>query len=276
MRLSISNIAWDLADDIPVAQLLQLRGVDAIDIAPGKYFPEPALATTSRIGEVRAWWADRGVAIVGMQSLLFGTQGLNVFGSPASQQAMLEHLAQVCRIGAGLGATLLTFGSPRNRDRGELTDSQAMDRAVDFFRRLGSIATDAGVQICLEPNPSRYGANFMTTAAETVRVVDAVDHPAIRMQFDAGAIAITGEDPRAVIERHFAAVGHIHASEPDLLPFGTGATDHRLMAEVLRAAFPDGIVTVEMLADDPGSRLGLIDNALRLAAHFYLGTTNEH
>jgi hypothetical protein len=52
-----------------------------------------------------------------MQALLFGTTGLNVFGDNKSQEAMLEHLRAVCRIGAGLGATKLVFGSPKNRDR---------------------------------------------------------------------------------------------------------------------------------------------------------------
>ena len=276
MRLSISNIAWDIAEDDAVSGLLQRHRIAAIDVAPGKYFPEPASASPCRIAEVRGWWADRGISIIGMQSLLFGTRGLNVFGPPSSQSAMLEHLTHVCRIGSGLGATLLTFGSPRNRDRGELADLQARELAIDFFRRLGGIAGNAGVQICLEPNPPRYGANFMTTAEETARVVEAVDHPAIRMQFDTGAIAITGEDPRAVLEDHGAAVGHVHISEPDLLPLGAGGTNHALMAEALKGLLPDRILTIEMLTNDLTPRLGVIGEALQLAARFYHGTTDGH
>ena len=79
MRLAISNIAWDICEDEAVAALLQQFSVDAIDIAPGKYFPELTKATGEDIAQVKAWWAERGVEITGMQALLFGTKGLNIF-----------------------------------------------------------------------------------------------------------------------------------------------------------------------------------------------------
>ena len=66
MRLAISNIAWDIAEDISVAKLLGKFGVDAIDVAPGKYFPDPANAKDEDIANVRRWWADHGIEITGM------------------------------------------------------------------------------------------------------------------------------------------------------------------------------------------------------------------
>ena len=59
MRLSISNIAWDVAEDEAIARLLKTYHVNAIDIAPGKYFPDPHIATSAEIASVRQWWADR-------------------------------------------------------------------------------------------------------------------------------------------------------------------------------------------------------------------------
>ena len=46
---------------------------------------------------------------------------------------MLEHLRAVCRIGAGLGATRLVFGSPKNRDRSGLSDAWHSSRRLAFF-----------------------------------------------------------------------------------------------------------------------------------------------
>mgnify|MGYP000057588126 FL=1 len=63
MRLAISNIAWDIPEDIAVAKLLGKYCVDAIDVAPGKYFPDPVSAKDKDIEEVRHWWADLGVEI---------------------------------------------------------------------------------------------------------------------------------------------------------------------------------------------------------------------
>ena len=269
MRLSISNIAWEIADDEAIAELLRQHQINAIDVAPGKYFPEPAKATASQIALVKDWWAARGIDIIGMQALLFGTSGLSVFGPPASQDAMLSHLDGVCRIGAGLGANKLVFGSPKNRDRGTLDDGAAMAIAVPFFRRLGDIAATHGVTICLEPNPPCYGTNFMTTSAETARVVEAVNHASIRMQFDTGALQINGENPQDVLASCAGLIGHIHASEPNLLPLGDDKTDHASMAAALKKFLPEQVITIEMVATKDERHLTSISRALFMAVRHY-------
>lgn len=269
MRLAISNIAWDIAEDTSVAKLLGKFGVDAIDVTPGKYFPDSTNARDEDVANVRRWWADRGIEITGMQALLFGTTGLNVFGDSKSQEAILAHLRAVCRIGAGLGATRLVFGSPKNRDRSRWTDAQALEQAVSFFRRLGDAAQEHGVVVCLEPNPTRYGANFMTTSAETAHVVEAVCHGAIRMQFDTGALTINGESPADVLERFAGLIGHVHASEPDLVPLGDGGTDHQLMHKALLQHLPDCVVSIEMVASKEKPHLQTIERAMTCAVEHY-------
>lgn len=269
MRLAISNIAWDVSEDEFIGQLLQRYGIDAIDVAPGKYFPDPSNASDEDITRVRAWWAERSVEISGMQALLFGTTGLNVFGPAEIQDGMLKHLAAVCRIGAGLGATRVVFGSPKNRDRSGLSDQEAMDIAVPFFTRLGDIAESYGVLICLEPNPPCYGANFMRTTAETALVVEQVAHRAIRMQLDTGALSINSEDTAAVVKNFARLVGHVHASEPNLLPLGDGGTDHGVVYEALAQHLPEHLVTIEMLATKNEPHLVSIERALNVAIRNY-------
>jgi D-psicose/D-tagatose/L-ribulose 3-epimerase len=274
MRIAISNIAWEPHEDDDLAGLLQRHGIDAIDVAPGKYFPEPGAATEQEIARVRRWWAERGIEITGMQALLFGTSGFNVFGEPEVQDAMLRHLAAVCRIGAGLGAPRLVFGSPKNRDRSGLDDDRAARMASAFFRRLGDIAQSHGVLICLEPNPPRYGANFMTTSAETARMVDQVSHPAVRMQLDTGALTINGEDPAVVLQNDAARVGHIHISEPDLVPLGDGGTDHGRVADGLMRFLPDHLVCIEMLATTNEPHPASVQRALKVAIRHYRGMSS--
>lgn len=272
MRIAISNLAWDVADDRQIAALLAAHDIDAIDVAPGKYFPDLRAAGISGMDRVRGWWGDRGIEITGMQALLFGTAGLNMFGSDESQDAMLAHLDQVCRIGAGLGATRLVFGSPKNRDRSSLSDEQTHSLAVAFFRRLGDIASRHGVMVCLEPNPPCYGANFMTDSAETAAVVTAVAHLAIRMQLDSGAITINREDPCRVITEYGALIGHVHASEPDLVVLGDGKTDHGRVASALRKHLPGQIVSIEMLPAKNEPIPAAIERALGVAIRHYRTT----
>jgi len=275
MRLAISNIAWDVSEDEAIAKLLQNSDIDAIDIAPGKYFPNPEKTSDVDIMAVKQWWKGYGIEITGMQALLFGTKGLNVFGDSTSQKSMLEHLESVCRIAQGVGATRLVFGSPKNRDRTGLSDKEALAVAISFFQRLGDVAQSYGVIICLEPNPVCYGANFMTTTLETATVVRAVAHPSIQMQFDTGALAINNEDPWQMIQEHGELIGHIHASEPDLLPLGDGNVSHSKMAEALWQSHVNHVVSIEMLATKQEPHMLSIKRALNIAIQHYRTQKNE-
>lgn len=266
MRLSVSNIAWDLAEEPAAADLLAAVGVDQVDVAPGKYFADPAQVSGADAERVRRWWADRGFSVVGMQSLLFGTSGLNLFSDDG---AMLARLSALCRVGGLLGARALTFGSPKNRDRSGLDDGAARRIAVEFFRRLGDAAAQNGVLVCLEPNPVIYGCNFMTDTAETAEVVRSVDHPAIRLQLDVGAIAANREDPAQVIAAHAELIGHVHASEPGLVPLGDAGAPHAAAAAALRNARPELTVTVEMAPAAAEPHLQALARAVAVAKAAY-------
>ncbi len=244
--LSISNIAWEIEHDDAVALLLKSMGVDCIDVAPGKYFKDFAATTTSEIEMIKTQWLDRGLSIIGIQSLLYGTRDLNLFSDHETQKMMLNHLQHICRIGAGLGATKLVFGSPKNRDRSFLSDVEAQDIARNFFWNLGNIAQIEGVVICLEANPSCYGANFLTSTLETFHFVRAVKHPAIKMQLDTGTMFINQENP-SIVEAIKDCVGHVHISEPQLVPLGT--MDHGMLATTINKHIPI-VRTIEMLTSN--------------------------
>lgn len=269
MRLAISNIAWDVTEDEVIAQLLYRYGIDAIDIAPGKYFPNPNLATDEEIARVKAWWLERSIEITGMQALLFGTTGLNVFGTSEVQDMLMQHLDSVCRIGGSLGATRVVFGSPKNRDRSGLSDEAALAISIPFFRKLGDIAQSHGVMICLEPNPICYGANFMTTSKEAALVVEAIAHPAVKMQLDTGALTINGEDAFEVLQEYASLIGHVHASEADLLPLGDGACNHGQVYHALQQYLPEHLVSIEMVATKSEPHEQSIERALKIAIGHY-------
>ena len=271
MRLSISNIAWDVHEDEAVADLLQEFGVDAIDIAPGKYFSDPKTASRAEISALRAFWSERGIDIIGMQALLFGTSW-NLFAQPEDRAAMLAHLGGVCDVAAQLGAVRLVFGSPKNRDRAGLDDVQTEAIAVDFFRHLGDVAAARDVLICLEPNPPIYGANFMTNMSETAEMVQKIMHRSIRMTLDCGAIIINEENPKDVIPAYAELFGHIHLSEPQLATLGRRSDsdrDYALLSSVICEVLPDHIVSIEMRAHEAAPHLGEIEHAVRFAQKFY-------
>ena len=270
MRLAISNIAWNIEEDPEIVRLLQKHQIDAIDIAPTKYFPNPKTPNTRDIKHIKNWWEDHGVEITGMQSLLFGKPNLNIFAGKKDQNKILEYLQGIFRIGEILGAKRLVFGSPKNRDRSLLTDSQAFDSAVFFFRKLGNLAQENGLVVNLEPNPIQYGSNFMITTEETANVVNAVNHGSIKMQFDTGSIAISNESADNILKRYSDLIGHIHISEPNLIPLGDGATDHAVFAKALKRFLPNHFLVIEMIATKTEAHINSIERAIIHANRNYL------
>ena len=267
MLLSFSNIGWNSDEEDDLARFLSGQGIARIDIAPGRYFTDPEQASASDVASVKALWRNRGFTIQGMQALLFGTVGLNLFDD--AEGVMFRRLAAVCRIGGGLGARALTFGSPRQRDRGDRTYDEAAEIAVAFFRRLGDVAAAEGVIICLEPNPSIYGCNFMLSTDEAAAMVDGTDHAAIRLQLDVGALAVNGEEAEDVIGRHASLIGHVHASEPHLVVLGDGGAPHGPAAAAIRRYRPELVVTVETAASANEPHRDAVARSLGVAKRFY-------
>ena len=247
MKISISNIAWEISDDEMIANILNKYDINAIDIAPGKYFHDPINADDNEIKQVRDWWNSKGIEIIGMQSLLFGTIGLNLFSTMSVRKSMLKHLESICRIGSGLGAKHLVFGSPKNRDRKELTEKEVLEISIPFFRELGSIAFEHNVDICIEPNPPIYGANFLTTSKDAALFVEKVNHSNIKMQLDTGTVIINNEDIESILVEHSNLIGHIHISEPNLMPYGQNNGISKNHGVNIKKYLHNHTITIEML-----------------------------
>jgi D-psicose/D-tagatose/L-ribulose 3-epimerase len=270
MNFCISNIAWEINEDKDVASLLNSMNVNLIDLAPSKYFPNFKEASEQEILKIRQWWDGNGIKINGMQSLLFGINNLNIFGSENDRKLLLAHLVEVCRIGSILGAKKLVFGSPKNRDRAKLNNAQTSSMALDFFYQLGEVATHYDVIICLEANPAYYGCNFLTTTLETEKFTRSLNHKSIMMQLDTGAMIINKENFEDVVEASKDLIGHIHLSEADLIPIVRENQNHLSIAPILKKYFSNRVLCIEMLSSRDKSNLKLIKEALE-AVHIIYG-----
>jgi D-psicose/D-tagatose/L-ribulose 3-epimerase len=245
VNLAMSAIAWEPPDDDEAARILRDHGFTGVELAPTKIFARPDAATDAEVAACRDAWQRRGLRIVALQALLFGRPELTVFGD--SRQRTLEYLSGIIRLAGRLGAGALVFGSPRNRSRGALGAADAWRSAVEFFRVLGAAAAEAGTCFCIEPNPPRYGADFVTTSAEALRLVEEVASPGFGLHLDAACALLAGEDFPARLRESAHALRHVHLSEPDLAPVQKGGTvDLHAVASALRDSGYSGWVSVEM------------------------------
>ena len=266
MKLAISNIAWSPSDDEAVAARMREHGFSGVEIAPTKYWPAPLSVGPAEVAAVRRFWERRGIAVVALQSLLFGTSGLAVFGTPAQRQATLQYLQGIVRLGGQLGAGVVVFGSPRNRSARGREPAEVDAEALEFFRALGDVAAETGLVFCIEPNPPAYGCDWITTSAEGRSFVNRIGHPGLGLHLDAAGMALAGEDPARAIAAAGDAIRHFHASEPELAALGGGAIDHGACAAALRAVGYRRWVSVEMRAAGDGSDLSRAAAAMALIA----------
>ncbi len=253
MKLSVSNIAWDTSEDDAVGAVLRDRGVSAVEIAPTKYWPAPCDPGRHEIQRVRRAWQQRGQQIVAMQSLLYGRNDLSIFGDRSNRRATAAYLVRIIQIAELLGAKVLVFGSPRNRDRGEYSFHEALDEAAAFFRPLAARAADAGCAIGWEPNPEAYHCNFCTTVEEALLLVRRVDHPGFGLHLDTGIMHINRENPREAVRAGRSYLVHVHVSEPQLAVIGDGGVPHGRFAAALEDHAWDQYVSIEMRSGSNGA-----------------------
>ncbi len=254
MKLAISNLAWDRGDDFEIAELLRSMGINGVEIAPTKIWEKPLDATDAEIDDYRQMWAGFGIRIVAVQALLFGRQDLRIFDSPANRAETLAYLAGMTRLAGRLGAAAMVFGSPRNRLKGLLKESEATSIAVPFFRTLAAEALACGTVFCIEPNPAQYGADWILTTSEGTALVEAVDHNGFALNADTGGMTLSGENPGDAIAGCAAAICHFHISEKDLAPIGSGSVDHIRYATSLAATGYRGWKSIEMRQPPSHSR----------------------
>jgi sugar phosphate isomerase/epimerase len=249
VKTSISNIAWNPADDERVATWMREAGVQGVEIAPTKIWPKPLEATVDQLVGYRRWWEDRGIPIVAMQALLFGRADLAIFESQAKRDETLAYLERIMALAAALGAGPLVFGSPKNRKTGGRPAAEVEAIAVEFFRRAGDAALRHHVTLCIEPNPVQYDCDWVTCARHGIEFVRKVAHPGFRLHLDAAGMKLAGDDFASSLRDARDALCHFHVSEPNLGSVGKGGVDHAEHARALRELGYAGWASVEMRFD---------------------------
>jgi sugar phosphate isomerase/epimerase len=271
MRLAISNIAWPSGEDAAVAPLLDAYGVEGVELALTKIWPEPLAAASSEVRTYREGWERRRFRIAALQALLFGKAHLNLFDTEQSREQMRDYLAGIIERAGRLGAHALVFGSPKNRRREQRSKAEAYAIAVPYFRELGRIAQRNGVSFCIEPNPPEYGCDFINTVAEGIDLVETVAQEGFALHLDTGGMTLAQEAPAASIISALKHCRHFHISEPFLAEVGAGPVPHAEFARALDASGYQGWVSIEMgEAKEPGAWRAAIERTLAFVRTVYV------
>jgi sugar phosphate isomerase/epimerase len=195
---------------------------------------------------------DAGLTVVGLHWLLAKTTGLMIT-SPDEEvrRRTADYLGELARCCRDLGGDLMVFGSPQQRriPQGH-TREQAADFALDTFRRALSAIADYGVRVCLEPLAPTE-ADFLTTCAETVELLDRLDSPNFVLHQDVKAMSSESGPIPSLIRKYAGRIGHFHANDANRRGPGFGETDFRPILRALKETGYPGWVSVEVFDYTP-------------------------
>ena len=243
MKLAVSNIAWDDADEPAVLSLLRHQGICGIEVAPTRFWPDWSGATPSAARAARRRLADEAFEVPSLQAIFYARPECQLFGD---RSAFIDHVRRVADLAAEMGAKVLVFGAPKNRDPGTLTPDIAFTQAVEVLRQCGADCAARGVKLCIEPNPQAYGCNFVTDSRAGLALVRAVGSPGFGLHLDTGGLKLAGQNSALAVAEVRGDLAHLHVSEPGLAPILPASIDHAAVGGALRRTGYDGWCAIEM------------------------------
>ncbi len=271
MKLAISNIGWINEEEPAVAEYLQSVGVKYVEVAPTKRWAEPTNATDAEIKEYKEWWATYDIEVVAFQSMLFSHPEYKLFESEETREVTKKYLEDFIVLAGKMGAKRMVFGSPKNRQKGDMPVEAANPIATQFFSDLGDVAQANNTMLCVEPNAPQYNCDFVTTAREGIELVDKVDNAGFGLNLDIACMTLAGDDVERSIRTAGDRLKHFHISSP-MLEQVEARSDvaHEAAAQALHDIKYDGFVSIEMRPGDEGSNLERVKRAIEFAQSTYV------
>lgn len=270
MRLSISSIAWTPEEEHDVAKGLQDLRVDAVELAPTKIWDDPTVVTQSEADKVTSWWKGYDIDVIAFQSMLFARPDLKLFESEENRSECLEYLKKFTMLAGMMGVQKMVFGSPKNRQRGEMSYAEAFDIAKEFFGEIAKVAHENGVVFCIEPNAPQYACDFVTTAREGADLVRAVNHPGLGLHLDTACMTLAGDDIAISIRENADILSHFHVSSPMLGLVESGSlVGHSSAARALSDIGYDKFISIEMRPGDRGTNPERVETAVLFVNSIY-------
>lgn len=254
MRFAICNETYGDEPLERVCEDVARCGYHGLEVAPFTLAEDPSAlsaAEAKRVGDViRA----AGLDPVGFHWLLLKPAGLHLTTPDEAVRrktvAFVKHLARRC---AEMGGKVLVWGSPDQRNIGTNGYEGAFGRATDALREICEECGRLNVTVAMEPL-SRTITDFLRTAEETVRLIEAVGHRACRLHLDVRAMSDEEKPIPQIIAESRDYLAHFHANDANSRGPGTGAVDFAPIVRALREAGYGGYLSVEVFDYRPDAR----------------------
>ena len=244
-------------------------GYDGVEMAPFTMDNDPRQLTEQQATDAGKIIAAAGLEMVGLHWLLVKPEGLHLTTpDKAIREETVEFAKHLARLCAAMGGKVMVWGSPKQRDVSEGQDyEEAFANAAEGLQQVSEAAGALGVTLAMEPL-STAETNFLTSAEETVRLIEAVNHPACQLHLDVKAMSSEAKPIEQVIRENKKHAVHFHANDANLRGPGFGDIDFGPIAEALRAIDYEGYVSVEVFDYSPDPETIAVESLKYLRSKF--------
>ena len=260
MKFAICNElfeAWNTGKGFDFARVFAFAkecGYAGMEIAPFTIEKEASHISAARRVEIRRLAEQNDLEITGLHWLLAKTEGYYLTSpDPVVRQKTAGYFRELIRLCADLGGHFMVLGSPLQRNiLPEVTQEQAFDYAAGVLYDIVPMLEKCDVQIALEPLSPKE-TNFLTTAAECVRLIEKVGVPSrAALHLDCKAMCSEELPIPELIRANRKHMIYFHLNDPNLQGPGFGALDFVPVMSALLDIGYEGWASVEPFDYSPG------------------------
>lgn len=238
MKLSLSNLAWDISDNDQVLSILNTNNINNVEGVLTKIDNWGKLSNDVLI-EYKKKLESYNIKMESIQSIFYDIKCDGIEDTSIVYKH-IDRLIEICKI---LGVKVMVFGSPTMRN-GMVNDSLSK-----IFKRIDESLNNTGITITIEPNSKVYGGNYFHNITEIVNFIENNKFVNIKTMIDTHNLKLEGYDPIIELRKYYDYINHIHISEIKLVPIINSET-HINFANELKNLGYDKIITYEVLKCD--------------------------
>jgi D-psicose/D-tagatose/L-ribulose 3-epimerase len=213
--------------------------------------------TPAKRKEMASVMKDAGLECAGLHWLLAPPpKGLH-FTTPDTEVrrktvAYLDVLIDFC---GDLGGPCMVFGSPKQRDTRGISVEQAKEYFAEGLTSVADHAQDRGIEILIEPL-GRKTTDVINTLAESSKMMERINHPAIKMMFDFNNTVDETEPFDVLLKKYYKNIHHVHVQEMGGKHLGTGnaVNDYVKAFQVLKDGRYNRWISLEVFDFSPGGK----------------------
>ena len=231
MKFGLNTVLWTwpfAGAHVKLLQKIKSFGYDAAEVAVEDM-------SRRNVDRVRTGFQDSGLDCV--LCGVFSSDRSIISESPAVRRNGLDYFRRLIDLACHLGALVIAGPGYSVGIHPEFLDRKkwrtAWEHCTQGLRHVGAYASARNVKVAIEPL-NRYESNFINTAAEAVKLINAVRNPSVGIHLDIYHMNIEEKSPSAAIEKTGAKLFHLHVPEHDRGTPGTGHTDWHAVAAAVK------------------------------------------